>query len=110
MRTIEIPSLALDVNNSTETIDFSWFVGALLNQDSRFNQTGAGIRRAVRIERALERGKPVGAFVLDEADWFELSEAAEHPSAGYPIAQARRLMPFIQAIAAAKPADGAPSE
>ncbi len=109
MRSIKVPDLRIEITGSTEVVDFKWFVCSLLNGDERFNRTGAGIRRAMRIERALEATKGKAEMVLDEADWFELNEAAENPSAGYSITPARQLVPFIEAIAAAAPLDAPPA-
>ena len=97
------------VHGVTQT--FENFVMHLL-EDAQFNQTGAGIRAAVRIEQALKGEATIG---LEEADWTLLAGAAERPSHGYPslsqmtetgvivrqISITRALLPFVEAVATA---------
>lgn len=101
MRKIAVPAGHIDVSGiESGTVTFGWFVLAMLNTDTRFNATGTGIRAAVRIERALTRGSEI---FLEEADWTLLRDVVEAPNCLYPLNPARVLVPYVEAIAEAKP-------
>jgi hypothetical protein len=91
--------------------DFDDFVMFLLAQDKRFNENGAGIRAAVRIESAVEKCKELHYLESSQEDLKMLGDAAEQPSSGYPtlrgvspdgstvaVSLARKCLPFIDAL------------
>lgn len=87
--------------NKEHTMTQDGFVLFILNGDARFNADGVGIRSGWRIEQAF-RAAPEGDVALEEADHARLKEAAEKPSAGYPLSPARSCLPFVEAIVNAK--------
>jgi hypothetical protein len=108
MRFIVVPK-SLQIQG--EHYSFEKFVTFLLDTDRPFNDSGAHIRAAARIEAALAENKEV--LALEENDWELLKGSAEQPQCGYPMivmtdlatkAQtrvqfARKLIPFVDAIA-----------
>lgn len=95
-------------------LSYDMFVKHLLDSDQRFSRIAAGLRAAVRIEEGL---KDERVHLVEESDWELLSKAAEEPTSGYPLvvqtgergeiiarhAAGRACLPFIDAIANAKP-------
>lgn len=96
------------------------FVRYLLDHDSRFTTTAAGLRAAVRIEQALLALDNIDGqetHSLQDDDWKLLCTVAEAPEKGYPtltstnsttgqivgtIVLGRQFLGFINALAAAK--------
>jgi hypothetical protein len=116
VRTIHVPSpIAITVDGkpvvfaaadgSTTPFDatFSWFVLFLLNRDTRFNNSGQGIKSSWRIEQALK----ADVLQLEAADWELLRAVADEPDCGQPrlpngMTIGRQLLPFLDAISTAK--------
>lgn len=77
-----------------------------VNNEPAFNRDGPGIRAGARIEAALATWAATdphpATLRIDAAAWKIASEVLETPTAGYPITPARRLLPFLDAIATAR--------
>lgn len=103
MRNILAPVHVIPSNAGGDGFDFSWFVRAMLNLDERFNSTGAGIRAATRIEKAIaEANNGMRNVWLQTDDWALLRDACETPSMkAYPISPGRLTLPFVDAVVAA---------
>ena len=82
------------------TLTMGAFIKVLLNTDDRFNKTGPGIRSAAKIEKSVVRSEEDKQLfiALEDADHELLAQAAESPSAGYPVSPARFCLPFVEAI------------
>lgn len=66
-------------------ITFSSFVQFLLENDSRTNNSGKGIRASIRIERAVIDASPNTTIELSDDDYQLLSNLVEEPENGYPV-------------------------
>lgn len=111
MRQIKIPPPVVVKGATVAYVDF---IRHLLDTDDRFTRTGAGIRMAMRIERALTQDPP--RHHVEEMDWEILRQVAETPTGGYPelmettaagvlvrrMQTGRACLPFVDAIAAAE--------
>lgn len=95
MKTIQKPAPL--VFGEGQEVSFENFVRHLVDNDTRFNADGKGIRSAMRIENAL-REATGDSFRLDDEDAKLLIQVAEAPTAGYGIRPARLCLPFIDAI------------
>lgn len=71
-----------------------------INTAPAFNNSGVGIRSAVRIERAADEAN--GVIRLDDEDYDRLLAVVKKPDAGYPINPARVVLPFLDAIEGAE--------
>ena len=76
-----------------------------LDSEPAFSASAKALRQSARIEAALRAlpGNSSGLLILDDEDVTVIQSAVDAPSKGYPINPARRLLPFIDAIANAKP-------
>jgi hypothetical protein len=103
MRVITAPTHTIPNDAGGEPFDFVWFVRAMLNIDERFNSSGAAIRAAMRIEKAIgEVSAGMRDFRLQPDDWTLLRDACEAPSMrAYPISPGRRVLPYVDAITSA---------
>ncbi len=103
-----LPPEALKVGD--QTFGLPDLLEFLINTDDQFNADGAGIRSGVRVETAIAafRAGPIGdPLPLEDQDWERAKNAAEKPTMRgqpgmYPIQPARKVTPFVDAIANAK--------
>jgi len=109
---IQAPTNVITVNGDEKTrFIFESFVAWAINGDRRFNTDGPGIRASVRIEREVAALTPIKldqeeqtqrSITLSRADWELLRDALTSPQqmngAGYPLAPARVLLPWIDAV------------
>lgn len=89
-------------DGSTADFGFSGFVAWLVDSDTRFTRDSAGLRAGKRVVSAVEAAKPGEECDVDAADWRLLCDAAKAPSQGYPVRPPRLVLPYIDAIEAAK--------
>lgn len=92
----------LHPDGSTADFSFASFVSWILDNDSRFTRDAAGLRSGKRIISPVEAATTGEDIELDAADWRMLCDAAKAPSQGYPVRPARLVLPYIDAIEAAK--------
>lgn len=117
---IEAPSEAIRVQGDpARFFIFEALIAWAINGDARFNTNGIGIRASWRIEQELSKLPPVQlepkegepqaprALVLTQDDQRLLLETLVNPQQmdghSYPIAPARLLLPYIQAVENAEP-------
>jgi hypothetical protein len=96
--TVELP----DGSKKSEEIELSALevYAYLSDSDNEFNSDLKGTKSSMRIDTAIRNAKKesLSYLVLEEEDWKRLKNAAEKPSAGYPIRPAKRIQPFIEAV------------
>lgn len=92
----------LHPDGSTADFSFASFISWLVDSDSRFTRDSAGLRAGKRVVSAVEAAKPGEECEVDASDWSLLRDAAKAPSQGYPVRPPRLVLPYIDAIEAAK--------
>jgi hypothetical protein len=114
-RVITVPGpIAVDLlddkGDAKKTYSLKDFIEYLISTNPAFNESGAGIRKSVRIEKAIGEDGPT--ITLTDEDWETLKDTAENPRVRnpndqsiltvYPFRPAKKLFPLIDAIASAQ--------
>lgn len=101
----------IKLSQVNQHMTFHQFVTHLLD-DTRFNDSGRGLRASMRIDRAVSDAKIGESVDITKEDYDLLKAVAEAPSHGYPQLQSfapdgtvlfklpvgRQLVPFLDAI------------